>query len=1323
MRTRLIVFLLALAAAVPSFAAITGTVMTIDGKPVAGAKVSVLPFESSAAMRARLLSKSPEQTPLATAETDAKGNFTLPSPKEPAVAVTIMARGYAPASRTAERDEELGAIALRLAETVKGSVRANGKPVAGATVIWSGGDEVEEIATTDAAGNYSVAEPARWARRVTVIHPDYALASDPVNEKTAVDRTLVAGREHKGRVVAADGTTPVANAGIVVDGWPLATTGEDGSFTIAHIAPKWSRMEAHSGNLVASRASTDTSTTLRLGKSAAILGTVVDSKSRVAVPGAQVSLFVDMRFAAISETASTITDAKGNFAFNGLAADRYRLAGEHPSYSVEFAPVAAVAGQSVSKTLNATPMARISGVVVDEQKNPIAAAVVRSEAPRERMRGFMGPMMFNASRAMSGPDGRFIAKTADEGSLTLTAAKKGYPNGTADNVKVAAGERKSGVVITIPRGYELTGRVTDRDDRPLSGVTVRATEAEPGSGVMAIRRTIIMGGPRDDEDDLLVTTASDGTFTIRLKEGTYDIALKRSGFATKTVPTVAVGANAKPIEATLEPSVEITGRIVRNGAGIEGVNIFAFGGGEVVRPVTSGPDGSFTLADLSPGTLNVNFSKTDDFVDVRRNLTAPARDVVIDLPAGGRITGRVVDKNTKQPVTTFNAGISMTRSGGGMMMVAPPQLRPFTSDDGSFVLENVPAGPMTVTASAPGYVTGTVPNVQVEEGKTVSNIEVALDTGTRVTGRVTGPNGSPLAGVSVRNDSGNPAMARMREFSGEGSATTDANGEFAFEAVTPGEKTFAFSHPKYLDGEKTVNVTGREVRLDMQLSNGMDVRGVVVSESGAPVADAMVVASGGTGSFSRARTDANGAFELTSLSPGRYNFEAQKAGLATANVRDFDISGGAPVRLVMTRGAVIYGHVSGLAASELADGVVEARGTDGTAASRIDGSGNYRIEGAPAGTVRVVATARTFPERRTSPQQTVTIEAGESRQIDIEFRGDVVIRGRVTRNGRAAGSVGVMFQPRAGTMKAYGSTTTDDAGNYSIAGLEEGEYTVQVMDMQRLAPYRTTFTVRGSDTFDIDMKVATVRGHVTDSETGEPVEGARIQFRPAAGDTPFATLGGMTDASGMYLIDSVAPGPYSVSADKEGFGNQLFQTTIGEEGRDDLDFKISRNDGVTLTIVDARDQRAIGGGAFVLDAAGRIVYDDGFRFGGSGDVRLSLAPGSYRAVVGAMGYATRVVPITSPGKQRVELTPGGTIAVRSNVNTQRRARLIDASGQPYYRGMSRQPLFALDASAAPTTLTNVAPGAYVLQVLGDTDAVVDQRQVVVVEGQTVSVEM
>ena len=102
----------------------------------------------------------------------------------------------------------------------------------------------------------------------------------------------------------------------------------------------------------------------------------------------------------------------------------------------------------------------------------------------------------------------------------------------------------------------------------------------------------------------------------------------------------------------------------------------------------------------------------------------------------------------------------------------------------------------------------------------------------------------------------------------------------------------------YLTENGTINVVGNEARLDVQLSSGIQLTGVVVTDAGVPVADAAERAmSASDSSFGKeARTDANGSFQIEGTAPGHYNLAAGRADTPTASCGDFDASAGAPAR-------------------------------------------------------------------------------------------------------------------------------------------------------------------------------------------------------------------------------------------------------------------------------------------------------------------------------------------------------------------------------------------------------------------------------------------
>ncbi|HSP35050.1 MAG TPA: carboxypeptidase regulatory-like domain-containing protein, partial [Thermoanaerobaculia bacterium] len=967
--------------------------------------------------------------------------------------------------------------------------------------------------------------------------------------------------------------------------------------------------------------------------------------------------------------------------------------------------------------LAGVPEARVSGTVLDEQKRPIAAARVSDAGPGGGMGFGGGPisMMPRGRGAFTAPDGTFSVRVPPASDVRIWAIRTGYPAANSGTLHLAPGERKSGVVLTIPNGITVSGRVLDKDGKPVGGVEVVAAESQAvGGGV----RRMVAGMMRRTGDDE-VKTANDGTFSLRVKEGTYDVAFRRQGYATKVMRAMRVSGAPQPVEVTLDPAVEISGRVVRNGAGVDGVRVMAIAE-SAQEFAETGPDGSFVITGLSPGQLMLNAMKPDESIQVVRPVTAPAHDVTIEVPPGSRVSGRVVDKETKQPVTAFDLGLSMSRGGGGMMFSFVPNLRHFTSDDGSFVLENVPSGQTQIVVNAPGYTTARVPSVDVQEGKGVADLEIALDHGVRVVGHVMGPDGSALAGVAVRINSGGPSRVVGLGMNNNGTVS-DANGDYTIDAVESGDKTLIFASSGYQTLQKTATLSGTETRVDAQLSTGTQIVGTVVTDTGVPVADAEVTASSAaqTFGFRNTRTDANGNFTLENMAPGRYTFRAMKSGYANALMNDFDIATGGPVRLTMKSGGVIFGHVSGLTADELQTATVQASGANGGQTAAVDSSGNYRIEGSPTGTVRVSARTSTgMAGGRTSTVQSVQVDPASPAQVDITFNSATVISGRVTRNGSPVDGAMVAFIPKEAQAQTTARTTTSNGGQYQVTGLDDATYNVAVVDIQRSAPFSTTYQVHGSGNFDIDIHGVSLRGRVVDT-SGNPVSDVMVEIHEKADGGGMRLLNQtvQTDASGAFRLDNVQPDSYTIVASKEGYGAKSADTTVSDSSPE-IQIALSQNAGVALRVVDARNGQALSARVHVTDSSGVTVYDSPF-MGASDVIKLPLEPGTYRAQIWAMNYAPQTVTITSPSSPTIGITPGGTIAVQSKGGALRRARLLAADGKPYVG----RAFFTVDPAPGVTILNNIAAGTYTVQILGDNNEVVATAPVTVLDGQTATVPL
>jgi hypothetical protein len=296
---------------------------------------------------------------------------------------------------------------------------------------------------------------------------------------------------------------------------------------------------------------------------------------------------------------------------------------------------------------------------------------------------------------------------------------------------------------------------------------------------------------------------------------------------------------------------------------------------------------------------------------------------------------------------------------------------------------------------------------------------------------------------------------------------------------------------------------------------------------------------------------------------------------------------------------------------------------------------------------------------------------------------------------------------------------TNTRGEYAIEGLEDGTYTVVVMDIRTMASHRADYTVRGAGTFDIQMATSAVRGRVIDRATQDGIPNVSISL-----DTDqqigvrFPQM--QSDASGAFRLEGVAPGSYRLRATRSGYGQEVMDLSVSGDGEQDVEVRMSRSDGVQIRVVDRRDGRALNAFFSIADAAGRLALE---KYASQGDDTLSLAAGSYRVAVSVSGYAPTVIDVRSPGgPYNVALTPGGSLRIESSSPERRRARIIDSSGRPIARGRVTAPAeMMIDATGA--TISAIEPGSYAIEILDAAGAVASRQTFAIAEGQQTTVRI
>jgi hypothetical protein len=239
------------------------------------------------------------------------------------------------------------------------------------------------------------------------------------------------------------------------------------------------------------------------------------------------------------------------------------------------------------------------------------------------------------------------------------------------------------------------------------------------------------------------------------------------------VVTTSVDGGAARIQPTVLLSASngsITGTVTDGTNPLGGATVSTTVDGTAVTTgtPTTGQVGQFVLGDLpTPATYVLTVSAPgygQNTVVVGLGPGEQRADLTLSLAAGtGTLTGQLVDTN--------GAGIggAIVTVGG---MTNPPTTSTLTDGAvGSFTLSGLSAGGgLTLTFTHPGFAEATVP-VQLG-GTTPLTVTMSASQG-RITGRVTGANGAPIAGATITATDG---QHRWPVTSTAGSPGTPAGG-------------------------------------------------------------------------------------------------------------------------------------------------------------------------------------------------------------------------------------------------------------------------------------------------------------------------------------------------------------------------------------------------------------------------------------------------------------------------------------------------------------------------------------------------------------------
>ncbi|HEY2031041.1 MAG TPA: carboxypeptidase regulatory-like domain-containing protein [Myxococcales bacterium] len=457
-------------------------------------------------------------------------------------------------------------------------------------------------------------------------------------------------------------------------------------------------------------------------------------------------------------------------------------------------------------------------------------------------------------------------------------------------------------------------------------------------------------------------TTSDvaGHYTLsNVTVGTVTITGVAAGFLSRSYDVTVTGNTTTTQDLQLSTSGKVVGNVTSGGVAVSNATVEAQGG-QVATDATDTTDaaGHYDEGWLAIGTYTVTCSapglttQTVTGVSVTTGGTTTVNCALAG--ATGTISGTVTNVGSGAAIS----GATVTWTGGST-----------TSDaSGNYALTGLPAGTVTITANATGYLARSYDVTVTSGGNTTQPVQ--LSTSGKLVGNVTG-NGAALANATVEATGGQIAT--------DATDTTDSTGHYDEGWLAIGTYSVTCSAPGFPPqtiAGATVT-TGGTTTVNCALSTTGSVTGKVTNvQTGGAISGATVSWSGGS-----TTTDASGNYTLAGVTAGSVTISGVATGYLARSYTVTVAGGGtATLNVQLSTSGKIVGNVTHAGAA-LSGVTVTATGGQiaTTATATTDSTGHYDEQWQPIGTYTVTCAKSGFTTQTVSG---VTVTTGGTTTVN-----------------------------------------------------------------------------------------------------------------------------------------------------------------------------------------------------------------------------------------------------------------------------------------------------------------------------------------------------
>ncbi len=629
--------------------------------------------------------------------------------------------------------------------------------------------------------------------------------------------------------------------------------------------------------------------------------------------------------------------------------------------------------------------------------------------------------------------------------------------------------------------------------------------------------------------------------------------------------------------------------------------------GELLREVEV-RGATLAVVDLPEGAYMVR-AHVAGFAREARAIRTPRDELVIALTPIARVAGRVLAPDGSPH------GASVRIVGSGIWPAREIEAR----EDGSFVFEDVPAGVYELEARSGSLVSPPRRGLDVAP-ESSSFVELRLGEGSFLIGRVVDRRGRGVALAEIVASIGTISPSAQ-------GGVSQPDGSFRVGPFVDERVHLDVRADGFVPSSSSACSTGTPCVIT--LSEGATLRGRVVDERGATIADAWIEVQGEASDRSPFAASPLASSLDTLLSEAR----RPARGLEPAASLE---AGGLGVTTSVP--PIPLGPIEPLEAASEASASLP---TAAHATLRTNASGEFVVSGLPPGRFEVIARARGFRAARSAR---ITLVSGQRRDglVLVLGVGGSVFGTVLDERGRAADArIEARIEddpiPRYLTTGPRGDFRIDDVGgSVLLYVVGEGH-----------APLERIVRVEGRDEGPLTIRLGDPRrrllARVVDAR-GDPVAGALVRFETLAAGTGAPRVL-VADANGELELSPAPDAPLLVEASDPRFVSR----PVVVRGDDRVVLTLEEPVTLDTSLLDDRTRLGVADAEVTLRCLGGLACVRTARSDEHGAVRIErLAPGRYALEARASGYAPHEerLDLARPRRGRVierpaiALTPG-----------------------------------------------------------------------------------